>query len=248
MAEDLKALMSELAELKAKVASLERATPLANASVGGGRLRFYDGGELLIEGGNLRVTGTGYVSGTLSVSGTMSVSGTLGVSGSTNLDGPVTINGNVTSTGAFSNSGTFTNAGATNLNGPTNVKGAWKLEGNGDITGNVTQTGSYQVNAPGQIKVGTGMTFVPGLFGGAVQFANGDLVSDGNGPRLRLGSGFVGFGSDGAGVSSGGRSFSVNGTTHRLGGMSTIARASANNATVGSVYADTSGNLYRVVT
>lgn len=116
----------EIERLTARIRALEKATMLANASVGGGRLRFYDGGELLIEGGNLRVTGTG------SVSGTFNVSGTLNVTGTTNLDGPVIIDGNTTVNGSLGITGPTTITGNTAISGTLAVNGATTL--NNDLT------------------------------------------------------------------------------------------------------------------
>lgn len=253
MAEDLKALMSELAELKAKVASLERATPLANASVGGGRLRFYDGGELLIEGGNLRVTGAGYVSGTLNVSGVMNVSGTtnldgpvvidgdadingsLDINGPTKITGATNITGNVTTAGTFSNSGTFTNTGPTNLNGATKVNGPWELIGTGQIKGNLTQTGNYTVASPGKITAGN-IVIDPVANGGSIKLG---------GSGIYLGSALTVLGSTGLRLMSGLTEIYVSSSGVQFLNLPTILRANANNAVVNSAYFD--GNVLKRV-
>lgn len=99
MARSLNDPNRELRQIWRAIRQLQKATPLANASVGGGRLRFYDGGELLIEGGNLRVTGTAYVDGVLTVSGTLDGVGNFTWSGPWTLAGDGDITGNVDITG-----------------------------------------------------------------------------------------------------------------------------------------------------
>lgn len=171
--------------LERRVKALEKATPLANASVGGGRLRFYDGGELLIEGGNLRVTGTG------SVSGTFNVSGTLNVTGTTNLDGPVIIDGNTTVNGSLGITGPTVIAGDTDINGTLDVNGVTK------ITGNTTVSGNLQVNSPGQIKVGSNLTLAPATDGGAILLGAGKINANGTNMVLTAAGGVSIFTSGG---------------------------------------------------
>jgi len=89
--------------LKARISALEKATPLANSSVERGRVRLYDGSELLIEDGNFTVSGTGTVTGTFNVTGTLGV------------------------TGALNSTGTFTQTGPFNLTGTQTISGGGKL-------------------------------------------------------------------------------------------------------------------------
>lgn len=79
----------ELRKLFARVRALETSTPLANASVERGRLRMYDGSELLIEDGNLTVSGTATVTGDLDVTGTLGLTGDMTVSSG----GKITVSG-----------------------------------------------------------------------------------------------------------------------------------------------------------
>src|SRR5690554_6893297 len=87
--DDVNSLRAEVAELKRMYRDLANATPLSSTSVGRGRLRMYDNSELLIEDGNLTITGTATVDGQLVGSGTFTWTGT------TNLNGPTNVRGNM---------------------------------------------------------------------------------------------------------------------------------------------------------
>lgn len=91
-------LDSGLAEMRAmlkEMRALARATPLSNASVGRGRIRMYDNSVLLIEDGNLSVTGTATVTGTLQVAGELNGDGTITWSGPVNLNGLTKVTGDM---------------------------------------------------------------------------------------------------------------------------------------------------------
>ena len=83
----------ELARLKARMTASENASPLANSSVERGRLRLYDGSLLLIENGNLTVSGTATITGILNGSGTVTWTGPSNWNGPTNIGGSCTITG-----------------------------------------------------------------------------------------------------------------------------------------------------------
>lgn len=114
----------ELADLLKRVRALEKATPLASASIGRGRLRLYDGSELLIEDGNLTISGIATVDGQLIGSGTLE------------WTGPVTFTGD------------------TSLNGPTHIDGATDINGTLAVKGATTLTDDLTVGSGGKIKVG----------------------------------------------------------------------------------------------
>jgi len=116
----------ELARLKARISALENASPLANSSVERGQLRMYSGSSLLIQDGNLTVSGTG------TVTGTFNVTGTLGVTGPSNLSGPVSITGATTIAGPTDITGAATISGTANISGATTIDGAVTL--NNDLT------------------------------------------------------------------------------------------------------------------
>jgi hypothetical protein len=86
----------------------------------------YDGSSLLIEDGNLTVSGTG------TVTGTFNVTGTLGVTGPSNLSGPVSITGATTIAGPTDITGAATISGTANISGATTIDGAVTL--NNDLT------------------------------------------------------------------------------------------------------------------
>ncbi|WP_270366138.1 hypothetical protein [Microbacterium algeriense] len=142
--------------------------------------------------------------------------------------------------------GKWTQNGGWEFNGPGDIAGDVDLAGDMNVTGNITVTGS------GRVKVGN-MTLDPSSNGGSMKFSGGpEVYAAGstlalysgalNGASIELGPGL-------AKVSAGGaRWIEVNANGFRLVGLPTISRSSANNATVGTVYSDASGNLYRVVT
>lgn len=147
--------------------------------------------------------------------------------------------------------GTLQIDGTTNVTGTFNLDGPWNLDGNGNITGNVTVTGDINVTGTGRIKVGN-MVLDPSSNGGSVKFSGGPEVYA-SGQTLSLYSGALNGGSVDlspglAKVSGGGaRWFEVNSTGFRMVGLPTIARSSANNAVVGTLWADSAGTIYLVV-
>lgn len=190
---------------------------IQNASIGRAGIRVYDGGWIRIEDGGLSVTGTADVSGYLNISGKL------------------------TGTGEFAWSGPL------RLTGPLVVDGTWDLNGAGDIAGNVNVTGNITVLPGGWIKVGN-ILINPSVNGGQIEigdhtiFANGTVLSitHSNGAQVVLNN-------SGTSIIGGGKSFSLQNTGVSIGGLPTISRGSANNATVGTVYCNTSGQLFRVV-
>jgi cytoskeletal protein CcmA (bactofilin family) len=190
----------QLADLFARVSRLEKAVPLANASVGGGRLRFYDGGQLLVENGGLSVTGTATISGvlqadgTINLTGTVTISGPLTVTGDTKLNGPTHINGATDITGNTTVTGDF------NVNGPMKTTGTLSVEG---VT---TLKTDLNVTTGGKVNVGSSMTLNPSTDGGSATFSNGAKLSSGTGAITMYGVGgtsTVTAASTSAGVTSG---------------------------------------------
>lgn len=143
----------EFAAFAREMRQLALSTPLASASVGRGRLRFYDGSELLIEDGNLTVSGTATVTGELTGGGTFS------------WTGPVTLTGTTTMTGT------------TDLNGPVNINGATTQNGALHITGDTDVTGTLTVANPGSIVAGNITIDTGGIHGPTVQLDAPDLFN-----------------------------------------------------------------------
>ncbi|MGJ3403269.1 hypothetical protein AAZQ98_06970 [Glutamicibacter sp. Je.9.36] len=83
-----------LKDLERRIKRLERGSPLASASVGRGRVRFYDGSVLLIENGALQVTGTATITGTLESNGVLNANGVNNLRGENHLTGPTDVAGN----------------------------------------------------------------------------------------------------------------------------------------------------------
>ena len=213
----------EIERLTARIRALEKATMLANASVGGGRLRFYDGGELLIEGGNLRVTGTGSVSGTFNVSGAFNVTGT------TNLDGPVVIDGNTTVNGSLGITGPTTITGNTAISGALAVNGVTTLGSELKVVGGKITSGNVSIEA-GKVHIG-GMILDPASHSGYLRMPNGGEVL-GSGSNLELYSGGSGA-KNGLSVKPAGLSVSNVQLASGTGGLKWLAWDSIN----GTVYA-----------
>lgn len=238
MADNLnRKLEARLEDIEKRLQRQERTNPLEAASVTNGQIR--------IIGGTIRVDGGGnlIVNGTMSVNGTSTVTGSFTVSGPWNLSGAGTISGNVTITGNVTATGTLTQ------NGPWNMNGAGNIAGNVTQTGNTTMTGNFTVTAGGKITVGS-MVLDPSSNGGSIKFAGGPEVYA-SGSMLGLYStgsgGWIELDGSGARLYQGTRSVRVTGSGFQLSGLPTRTSATSNNAPVGCVWSDTSGNLYRVV-
>jgi cytoskeletal protein CcmA (bactofilin family) len=221
----------QLNELVARVAKLEKAVPLANASVGGGRLRFYDGGQLLVENGGLSVTGTATISGvlqadgTINLTGTVTISGPLTVTGDTKLNGPTHINGATDITGNTTVTGDF------NVNGPMKTTGTLSVEG---VT---TLKKDLNVTTGGKITAGN-TVIDPSASNGGVTFASGGGVGGNGGTVAVRGSGNAGLITDtAASVFAGSNSVDVSPSAVTINGpLKTPGLTSTTNAA--NVYFD----------
>lgn len=145
--------------------------------------------------------------------------------------------------------GTLTVIGTMNGTGDFNWTGPWTLSGAGDITGDVDLTGDFEVLSGGRIKVGN-IILNPSDEGGSVDF--------GGGRKIHAASGYLGMYDDGAFVvfNSGGITISpasgplisVGSAGMRISGLPTRLSSQSNGAPAGTIWQDTSGYLYRVVT
>lgn len=243
MARDLSDPWAEIRALKERVRILETATPLQDASVTRGRLRVASADGFVAEavaGGApaVRVTGLQVVDGVLRITGTLEGSGTWSWTGPWTLSGNGTISGNVTATGTLTQ------------NGPWNMNGAGTIAGNVTQTGNTTQQGNVNVTGGGKITVGS-MVLDPTVRGGSIKFSGGPEVYA-SGSELSLytgGSGsFISLdGSRGRLSGPGTKWIDITGGGFQFAGLPTRSSATSNNAPVGCVWSDPSGNFYRVV-
>lgn len=143
------------ADIFRRLKRLETNTMLASASVGRGRLRFYDGSVLLIENGALNVTGTATIAGTLEVTGTTNLVGTTNISGPLNVTGVTSISGELGVTGP-------TNLdGVTTINGDTTITGLLDITGDTNITGLLDVSGNTTISA--DLELLTGGKFIAGV-------------------------------------------------------------------------------------
>lgn len=143
-----------IADIFRRLKRLETNTMLASASVGRGRLRFYDGSVLLIENGALNVTGTATIAGTLEVTGTTNLVGNTNISGPLNVTGVTSISGELGVTGP-------TNLdGVTTINGDTTITGLLDITGDTNITGLLDVSGNTTISA--DLELLTGGRFIAG--------------------------------------------------------------------------------------
>ncbi|MGO3763472.1 hypothetical protein [Glutamicibacter arilaitensis] len=137
-----------IADIFRRLKRLETNTMLASASVGRGRLRFYDGSVLLIENGALNVTGTATISGVLDVSGITNLKGQVSVTGPMEISGTTNITGNTNIMGELNVTGPTTLDGITDIGGDTTITGLL------DITGDTTVSGNFEIVDGGLFKSG----------------------------------------------------------------------------------------------
>lgn len=144
-------------------------------------------------------------------------------------DGYIILNGNMTGEGEFDWSGNAIFRHTVNIVGPTAL-GA-----------------TLTVTAAGKIIVGD-MVIDP-TSGGSVTFPNGAVVSaDGlGGVQMRQGANSV-FVSPGlVSMQYGARSYAISASGHQMGGLETTPSSLAGGAVPGTVWSDSSGELFRVV-
>lgn len=173
-----------LRDWERRLRRLESANPLSHSSLGRGRMRFYDGSELLIENGALNVTGTATISGTLSVSGQTNLSGQTAITGPLNVTGTTTIGGNTNITGEL------VVTGPTTLDGETEIGGNTKVTGRLDVTGPMSTKGTLSVegvttlnndlNVTSGGKIKAGALEIEPANGGQINFTGGSLSASAN--------------------------------------------------------------------
>ncbi len=221
--DDLSDVYAELKELKRQIRQLATAAPLGNSSITRGGLRVASAEGLTVQavagGIAMRVTGTEVVDGTLRVTGTFEIPG------QTDLTGDVDI------------------TGATQITGPLTIAGAT------DITGDVELTGDLNVVSTGRVNIGA-MILDPSAHGGEINF--------GSGRKIYVAAGVIGvyngtdgqmvINSSGASINNGGSvAFRAVDAGPQIGGLPTVNRTTIGNPPIGTVWSDTSGNLFRAV-
>lgn len=246
-----------LGKLERRVAALERSLSLASSSVERGRMRFYDGSELLIQDSNLNVVGTATIRGTLRADGTIAFTGTLtqsgpstftgdtsfngpthiagdfDVTGPTKLNGKTDIGGNTTVTGDLGVKGPLDVTGLTKLDGKTSIGGDTTVTGKLDVTGPMATKGTLAVEGKTTLKNDLDVTS-----GGKIKAGNVE-IEPGNGGQINFLNG--GITSDGFGmgiVNTLGIQLIANNVS--LPGVQGKAGSAAN------VHMDSAGRLWRV--
>lgn len=157
------------------------------------------------------------------------------------VTGVEVVDGTLRVTGTFDLDGTAQFDGTVVITGPLTINGATGITGNVDLTGNLNVVSS------GRVKVG-GMTLDPAANGGSIDFGSGRTIYAGSGTIGVYGAGgfFVINPSGIAMVHTNGRSVSVNTTGPNMN-LPTINRTTIGSPPVGTVYADSGGQLYRAV-
>lgn len=235
MARDINDLWGWVQRLVRRVARLESGAMLENSSITNGRLRLIasvlrlDSGALLELIGQWRFFGNGAITGDVYSEGTWTQVGDYDFTGNGDLAGDVDMSGNFDLTGIFKS-------------------GNVRIEDGKIYVG----TGASQIvidGATGRIIAGT-MTIDPSANGGAVKFAGGPEVYA-SGAQLSLYSGtgaFIELNGSMAKVNGpGARWIEVDSSGFRIVGMPTKTAAETG-LPPGSVSADSSGYLYRIVT
>lgn len=208
----------------------EAVKTLQNSAIGRAGMRVYNAGRILFQGGGgIQIDDGGFVN--------------------INGGGYLNIDGDLTGDGDFDWTGTLKQTGKSTFTGPTVFTGTINATGNTAWSGTMSIVGDIIVLPGGKIIVGN-MVIDPTSNGGSVKFAGGPEVYAA-GSKLSLYSGLGAFIElDGAMAKingPGARWLEVNSSGFRFVNLPTIPRASANNATVGTLYVDTAGVAYRVV-
>lgn len=201
---------------------------LASASVGRGRLRFYDGSVLLIENGALNVTGTATIAGTLDVTGT------------TNLKGQTSV------TGPMEISGTTTITGSTNIMGELNVTGPTTLDGQTEIGGDTTITGLLDVTGPMSTKDTLSVEGVTTLKND-LNVTEGGKIKAGNLEIEPAAGGQINFTGGSLSSGIGGLDLTHTQTVRLLAPLTMISTQSKPASELTQLGVDSAGGIYRII-
>lgn len=207
-------------ELMRQVRQLAVAT-IQNSAVGRAGIRFYDAGKALFQGGGgIEIQDSGYI----------------------------IIDGDMTGAGDFDWTGSFNQEGASTFTGPTTFTGTINATGNTAWSGTMSILGDVIVLPGGKIQVGN-ITIDPTANGGSIKVGAHSIYVNGAVFTLLHSSGSqVVMNSGGVALISGGKSISLDATGISMTGLPTVSRGSAQNAVIGTLWMNTSGQVFRVVT
>lgn len=239
-------LRQEIQALWRAVRAVSRAT-LQNGAIGRAGLRVYGGGTITIQdGGGLNVIGGGSVNISGGGGVDIGVGGFLRGAGTFDWTGPETHKGNESHEGTITNTGPFINNGKATLNGDVEVKKTLDVTATSRLRGKVTLEAILEVLTTGLVKIGTAMTLNPTADGGSIVFGSGGSVRGTNGGvTVKAGGYDVVVASSGASMGKSGLALAVTDAVgFQMVGLPTITKTGV---TAGTVWADTTGRLYRVV-
>ncbi|WP_193596067.1 hypothetical protein [Microbacterium sp. YJN-G] len=217
-------MVDNLGDLKQEIRDLMRRIRVLESASPLGWSSVTEGALEIRSPEGLIVIGSAKVSGTLTGSGTFDWTGPMNLQGAQTITGPTTFTGQMT------------------------VNGPWKFVGNGQITGDVDVTGNIKILPGGKIQVGDMIIDPTG--GGSVTFPGGAVVQadPGGGIRMIQGLNRVYVGSGLVSMQYGSRTIALSASGQRMDGLPTTPSSLANAAPVGTIWSDTSGQLFRVVT
>lgn len=144
--------------------------------------------------------------------------------------------------------GDLTGAGDLSWTGPWNLSGLGTVTGDVAWSGDLNLTGNITVLPGGKIQVGD--MIIDPADGGKVIFPNDAIVQadPGGGIRMIQGLNRVYVGSGLVSMQYGSRTIALSASGQRMDGLPTTPSSLANAAPVGTIWSDTSGQLFRVVT
>ncbi|MBG9885442.1 hypothetical protein ABE10_02340 [Bacillus toyonensis] len=231
---------SPIPEILRRLFELETQSMLGSSSVTRGQTRIASNEGFLVEGsqkvsGWLIITGTERVVGRLEGTGVFDWSGDMYLRGAQHITGDVTFDGSL------------------RVNGPIDVYGTWKLIGDGEVVGSWKLTGSGKIQGDVEVlgngKLRVGNMVIDPADGGSVAFPGGaKLQADpGGGARLTQGTNRAYVGPNMVSLQLGAKSFSISASGFTIDGLGTVPSSLANGAAAGTVWMDTSGQVWRVV-
>lgn len=155
----------------------------------------------------------------------------------------ISVEGRQNVSGQLDGDGTF------DWDGPAFIRDTLDVEAETTLRALVTLMADLVLSTGGKITSGN-VVIDPSDSGGSVKVGNLRILVTGTGVNISANGHQIVFNTSGISiVTAGGKSIIMQNSpsAFQFGGLPTIPRANANNATVGTVYSDASGNLSRVV-